>query len=183
MTAEIPTGDWTDERLREVYELARRLRRHRGFQTDDLVQEVCLRLVLIGHKYDPARGPWRNWVKMACRQSACRLARRYRVRASLLGALPHPERVGAPDPRCPDPAAVLVGREAEAGKGSLVACLRDSLAALPDHDREVLTARFGLDGRPPKLLKEVGSSSKEAGRLLVRKSLARLRAEMATRIR
>ena len=62
--------------------------------------------------------------------------------------------------------------------------LRRALASLPAREREILTRRFGLDGRPPETLKEVGDSRgqtrewirqvQESGLRLLRLELERL---------
>lgn len=58
--------------------------------------------------------------------------------------------------------------------------LRAAVASLPGNERRVLTGRFGLDGRPPMLLDELGDEfgvSRERIRQLETRALNRLRSQ------
>lgn len=76
-----------------------------------------------------------------------------------------------PDHRSPDPEATVV---AEAKRRRLA----EALATLKPQEVDVLRARFGLDGDPPKTLEAIGKDlgvTRERVRQIEKKALARLR--------
>lgn len=168
----------TDEgHLRLAYSAARRFCRRCEFKLcaadrDDIRQEACLALLRAARCFDPTH-PKANWSSLTSR----------RIQGALLTWLHRRPLVHPPD-RLKDQSALSPSNlsceelpQRKCVESVFVEELRLALERLSPSQRELLTERFGLDGRGKRTLEELGGRdgvTKEAMRIREKKALARL---------
>lgn len=170
----------SQEHLRLALALAHRFCRSLALcqaDRDDAQQEACLALVMAGRTFDGSR-PDANWPVYCTR----------RIRGTLLRWLHRRPLVHPPDNQT-DAALPGVTRlsAADAERVPARECLNRgvfldelwlALERLPARQRDLLAARFGLDGLGKRTLEELGNTegvTKEAMRVREKKALGRLR--------
>ena len=133
---------------------------------EDIVADTFLRAVRAAGRYDEARATARTWLLAIARNLVQDYGRRVRVRRYVpLGTM------GDLVEDAPSPEERLLCQE-EVGR------LLDALASLGDHDREVISLRYGsgLDGRE---VAEVLGISEGNVRTRLWRALKRLKAALA----
>lgn len=178
--------------LRWAVELATRFRHAHGGDQDDLEQDAIGGLVTAARRYDPDRGvrfttyaTW--WIRQGLFNNApaanvIRLPRDPKGRASdrALKAW-RPASIDEPSESGSSHAEMLADRGEGPGeamqRADVVALAAGAVGRLGPRDAEVVRRRFGLDGRPPETLEEVGDRlglTRERVRQIQKRAMDRL---------
>lgn len=147
---------------------------------DDVAAEALLGLVEAERRHDPARGPFASLAGILCRQRAwAEVKRQRRHERAEEGIYVHGEDGDELE------RADLPHVDPHGGEGVLVEQLREALADLPDRERAVLEARYGLTGEE-RTLAQVGEAvglSRQGAAVAERRALGRLRRALTRRRR
>lgn len=198
-----------ESNLRIVVKIAREYASF-GAPMEDLVNQGNIGLIEAAQRFDPARGvPFGSYAAWWIRKEILSELERNRAQTSAPGPESRaagPRAQGAPRPR---PARQrLISLEEFAGEGDsrgileklaatpgddpeemvlqreLADAIRSVLPLLPDVERGILIAHFGLDGEPPLTLHEIGGAlgySRERVRQIQVRTLARVRRLLLSR--
>jgi len=158
---ELAKKQMVEANLRLVVHLAKEYR-HTRVALEDLIAEGNLGLIEAVNRFDPDRGvrfvayaAW--WIRKYMLQAVDRQSHRASTRRPRILSFAEfmrdssdaqvLERVA--DESAEDPENVALERQLESA-------LQSVLHRLPAREREILSSHFGLDGRPPRSLKEIG---------------------------
>lgn len=139
-----------------------RARHARSLDPDDAVQIGSIGLMRAIERYDPARGAWSNCAYQRIRSELSRAtradhlirhpsAREYGNAPAITWTDAPRVRGSRPDFRATDPGPMQLAEDADEREW-----LHARVAALHPRTALVIRRRFGLDGRDPALLSEIG---------------------------
>jgi RNA polymerase sigma factor (sigma-70 family) len=156
------------DHLALAYSIALPIARRYPALEEDLLAVARLAAVEAAQRFDPARGLAFGTILGRYVRGRMLQALRSRARWDRTAVLHH-DPADDDEPDAPDDLVVELAR------------LREALADLPPRDRKVITMRFGLDGAPPAMLRDVGEAlevTPERARQIERRALERLRARL-----